>query len=180
MKKYIFLLVFLGALGSAQKVFSLPQDTLYWNADYKLDWSDFKSKPDTLSKYGAISNIVLKYHLSASEKAFNVNVLCFFIKTKSWSRFKNNDTLLLHEQGHFDIAEIFARRLRKALVKCEFNYTTIGKDVHNLFLINKTEKDKMDRLYDKETDLSRNGGMQLIWSKRIKAELEKLQAYKQK
>jgi hypothetical protein len=152
-------------------------DTIHWQTDYKLKWEDFKGKPDTPSKYGAVSNPIIRYFLSANKDSFAVKVFCFFIKSKSWSIFKNNDTLLMHEQGHFDIAELFARKLRKVFAEYKFNYRTIGKDIENLFRFNKQERIKMDTLYDKETDLSRNGKQQLLWNKKIKDELDNLKNY---
>lgn len=157
--------------------FSQTTDTIRWSPHYKLKWDDFQGKPDTPSKYGAVSNPILRYSLSASEDSFNIKVFCFFIKTRSWSIFKNSDTLLLHEQGHFDITELFARKLRKSFSEYKFNYHTVRKDVDNLFNLNKQERVKMDRLYDKETNLSRNGKKQIFWNKKINLELEKLKAF---
>lgn len=152
-------------------------DTIYWSPCYKLKWDDFKGTPDTPSKYGAVSRPGIKYYLSANEDSFNVRVICFFIKSKSWSKLKSSDTLLMHEQIHFDIAELFARKLRKAFAEYKFNYATVGKDIDKLFLLNKQERAKMDTLYDKETDFSRNRKQQLLWNKKIKPELDKLKKY---
>ena len=156
---------------------SFGQDTIYWSPSYKLKWEDFRGKPVIPSKYGAVSNPIIKYSLSANEDSYNVKVLCFFIKSRSWSQFKNSDTLLMHEQGHFDIAELFARKLKKSFAEYKFNYKTVGKDIDSLFLLNKQERIKLDNLYDKETNLSRNGKMQLIWNNKIKAELDKHKKY---
>ena len=153
------------------------QDSIYWSPFYKLKWEDFQGIPDSQSKYGAISNPVIKYTLSANEDSFRVKVYCFFIKSKSWSKFKRSDTLLMHEQGHFNIAELFARRLRKTLAVYKFNYRSVGKDIDKLFLLNKYERLQMDNLYDKETKFSQNGKGQLLWNQKIRIELAKLKKY---
>ncbi len=152
-------------------------DTIFWSNNYKLVWSDFQGIPDTPSKYGAVSNPIIKYHLSSNEDSFKVKVICFFIKSSSWSKFKNSDTLLMHEQGHFDISEIFARKLRKEFAEYKFNYRTVGHDIDKLFRINKQQCLEMDSLYDKETNLSRYGKQQIIWQNKIKLELDKLQKF---
>ena len=156
---------------------TIAQDTIYWQPSYKLKWEDFQGIPDSSSKDGAISRPVIKYHLSANEDSFNVKVICFFIKSKSWSKFKKNDTLLLHEQGHFDIAELFARKLRKAFAEYKFNAQTVGKDIDNLFIFNRQERTEMDMLYDKETNHSQNTQQQILWNKKIKAKLDSFQKY---
>jgi len=153
------------------------QDTIYWQPNYKLTWEDFQGPPDTISKYRAVSNSGIKYHLSTKEGSFSTKVSCYFIKTKSWARIKNSDILLAHEQGHFDIAELFARKLRKAFAEYKFNHQTASSDFNFLFNTNQSEKDKVDTLYDKETNLSQNRDQQLLWNKKIKIELNKLQKY---
>jgi predicted secreted Zn-dependent protease len=115
--------------------------------------------------------------LSTNEGSFSTKVSCYFIKTKSWARIKNSDILLAHEQGHFDIAELFARKLRKAFAEYKFNHQTVSSDFNFLFNTNQSERDKVDALYDKETNLSQNRDQQLLWNKKIKIELDKLQKY---
>jgi hypothetical protein len=153
------------------------QDTIYWQPDYKLTWEDFQGSPDTISKYRAISNSGIKYHLSINEGSFSTKVSCYFIKTKSWARIKNSDILLAHEQGHFDIAELFARKLRKAFAGYKFNHQTVSSDFNFLFNTNEFERDKVDALYDKETNLSQNRDQQLLWNKKIKTDLDSLKKY---
>jgi len=173
-----FLFVVIASFFSYTPSYSqVANDTIYWSPCYKLKWDDFKAKPDTLSKFGAVSNPIIKYHLVSTQKKFTINVICVFIKSKSWSIFKNSDTLLMHEQGHFDIAELFARKLRKCFSEYKFNPVTVAKDIDQLFMINKQERAKMDSLYDKSTNLSRNGKQQMVWNELIKIELNKLKNF---
>lgn len=156
---------------------SFAQDTIYWQPNYKLKWQDFQGIPDSSSKDGAISYPVIRYHLSANEDSFNVKVICFFIRSKSWSKFKKNDTLLMHEQGHFDIAELFARKLRKTFSEYKFNRQTVGKDIDKIFLLNRQQRTETDMLYDKETNHSQNTRQQVLWIKKIKTELDSLKDF---
>ena len=151
---------------------SFGQDTIYWSPSYKLKWEDFQGKPVIPSKYGAVSNPIIKYSLSANEDSYNVKVLCFFIKSRSWSQFKNSDTLLMHEQGHFDIAEIFARKLNKSIGEYQFNKNTFQKDLDAIYKSVVDEKEKYQQQYDDETDYSRNKSKQEEWFKKIESELK--------
>ena len=83
----------------------------------------------------------------------------------------------MHEQGHFNIAELFARKLRKAYAVYKFNVQTVGKDIDKLFILNKLERTEMDMEYDKETNFSRNRKEQLLWNKKIEIELNNLTKY---
>lgn len=171
MKKIIIFFAFLTFAS-----FSYSQDTIYWSPSYKLKWDDFQGKVDSNSQFGAISYPGIKYFLSANEDSFNTKVVCFFLKSKSWVRVISV-TGLIHEQGHFDIAELFARKLRKSFTEYKFNYKIVKKDIDSLFLLNKQERAKIDKLYDKETDFSRNKKQQAFWNNKIKNELDKLKKY---
>jgi hypothetical protein len=153
------------------------QDTLHWSADRHLTWDDFQGKPESNTRFGAITNAVVRYSLTANDDSFQARVICFFKKSSSWSKYKQDEALLSHEQGHFDIAELFARKLRKAISQYSFNYSTVGSDIEKLFVNVKKERARMDSLYDKETNLSMNIEQQRLWSKKIRAALKQLDKY---
>jgi hypothetical protein len=155
---------------------SFAQDTIYWKADYKLRWEDFQGKADSNSQFGATSNPHIRYKLSANEDSFSVNVFCFFLKSKSWTKLRS-DTLLIHEQGHFDIAELFARKLRKKFSEYKFRSQFVRTDIDSIFLVNNKERHEMDLLYDKETDFSRNRKKQIIWGEKLKIEMDNFQEF---
>ncbi|MBS1736099.1 MAG: DUF922 domain-containing protein [Bacteroidetes bacterium] len=156
---------------------SFAQDTIHWRPGYKLKWEDFQGKPDSNSPYKAISTPAISYNLSVNEKKISYKVSCHFYKIKSWTK-SDNQELLMHEQGHFDIAELFARKLRKKFAEYKFSSATISYDFREIYNKVVEEKDKMDSLYDKETNLSRNKQKQIYWNKKISSELKKLEAYK--
>ncbi|MET0466543.1 MAG: DUF922 domain-containing protein [Chitinophagaceae bacterium] len=156
---------------------AIAQDTIHWRPDYKLKWDDFQGTPDSTSKYQAISTPTLSYTLAYDEKGLTCSIYCFFKKKKSWV-IKKNSFLLIHEQGHFNIAEIFAREFRKRITQYRFNYSSVENDVEKIFQQIVQEKRYYDLLYDNETNLSRNNSAQLDWSKKIEIQLKQLDAFK--
>ena len=94
-----------------------------------------------------------------------------FQKPRSWGRSKT-DYILNHEQGHFDIAEIFARKLNKKMSEYQFNKTTYKNDLKNIYDGITTEKEVFQDQYDKETDHSRKKEQQAEWLKKIEKMLE--------
>ncbi|MBK7883872.1 MAG: DUF922 domain-containing protein [Chitinophagaceae bacterium] len=153
------------------KAFS--QDTIHWSPCYKLKWEDFQGTPDTTSKFKAVSAASINYTLTNDEKSFSYNVICVFYKKKSWSKSKSGN-LLRHEQGHFDLAELFARKLRQAFKNYKFNNpATIQNDFKQIAKDIRSERDKVNTMYDKETNFSINKEKQVYWSKRIAKELLK-------
>ena len=69
-----------------------------------------------------VLNIIL------TEKGFAIRFNAGFQKQDHGDEHKT-DYILRHEQGHFDIAEIFARKLNKKMSEYKFNKTTYQKDL---------------------------------------------------
>ena len=98
-------------------------------------------------------------------------VTCNFSKQKSWGLLKT-DYILAHEQGHFDITEIAARRLHGALIQYEFKADRYKQDINALYRIIVKDKENMQAEYDHITDHSRNRRLQREWQEKIKMMLE--------
>jgi len=105
----------------------LESDTIYWSPSSKLTWSDFRAKNFDSSVYKRFDT--LKCHIDTyskvgitfsfkfeNKKPFFI-VSAVFIRSGSWSSVDDEPETLLHEQGHFDMAEIYSRRLRDEMLK---------------------------------------------------------------
>ena len=167
--RFAILLIFLYAISYT----SHAQDTIYWLSKRKLTWTDFRGVPEGVSGPQAMTMSGISYGTSYGEKSFSYQVKCYFLSKTSWTR-SDSLTLLNHEQGHFDISELFARKLRKAFSEYSFNYLTAGEDLRKIYVDILQARNEMNNLYDKETDFSRDKKQQQIWSGRLKSELDKL------
>jgi hypothetical protein len=148
-----------------------------WNASRKLTWPDFKSRPDNNSVNAALtsSKIIFNYGYG-SDKGFTFTISCVFDKNSSWGKIKT-DYILSHEQGHFDIAEIYARKLNKALKAYAFNAKTVAKEVPALYQKIMKEEGEFQNQYDSETNFSRDKEQQAIWLAKIQHQLDELNEY---
>lgn len=93
-------------------------DLLCWNKTYKLNWSDFTGEPvpGILSQSGRAATVVsslLFYSYSPTGRIEDYFVHVYFERSRSWYRDTSN-MVLRHEQIHFDIYELYARKLRHA------------------------------------------------------------------
>lgn len=174
MIKLTFILLFISIQVSVAQDIELP-----WKASEKLTWDDFKATPDMDHPYAAITYSGMSYGFSADivneEIYVNYKVNCFFVANKSWvkRRYLTDQELLLHEQLHFDITELFARKFRKKLGEMTFtkNVKAEIKAVYNRIT---KEKISTQKRYDLETDHSKNELSQKKWQLKIKNELQKL------
>ena len=99
-----------------------------------------------------------------------------FDPSKSWGRVKN-DYILSHEQAHFDIAEIHARLLNKALQNYKFIAKTAKNDIGEIYQQVMDEHHAMQEQYDEETNYSRNETQQKEWQRKITDQLNSLESF---
>ncbi|MAQ74940.1 MAG: hypothetical protein CL613_01250 [Aquimarina sp.] len=137
----------------------------------KLDWADFRGKPDLNSKFDSAVNTGITYQWSYSkdqgdiELKFEVDSFCY--PALSWvKKGQATDYLLAHEQLHFDISEVHARMMRKRLK--EYNPgKNIRKDLNQMYKLVERMRVNMQERYDEETNHSRNKEAQKKWEKKI-------------
>lgn len=142
-----------------------------WTPERKLRWADFSGTAPARPPYSAYTYVMNAYDVNTTSDSVFVNVTCRFQNNKSWRL--NRDTseyLLNHEQGHFDLCEVHARKFRMYVFKWNHKedlsaYLSSNFQVVNNALI------QMHKTYDKETDHSRNKAQQQRWDKKIQAML---------
>jgi len=154
----------------------LDDDFIKWQETRKLTWEDFKADPLKLGNTAAMTTTHLGFSYNVSNGTVTYKIDCRFEKNKSWGLVKN-DWILKHEQGHFDIAEIFARKLNKLITEYQFNRTSFQKDLDVLYKSVVDEKEKFQQQYDDETDYSRNKTNQEEWFKKIESELKQSKSW---
>jgi hypothetical protein len=154
-------------------------DTIYWSSCYKLKVEDFKGQLDSTSEFDAISSIKIDYDITQQSfgKITGLKAFCFF--KKSESKAKNMDsTLLTHEQIHFNIAELYTRKLRKNFSEYLKLKKSLSLDEAQTIYFNiKNEYKKITEQYDLETDYSKNRIFQKKWTSMINTKLLLLKQY---
>lgn len=155
------------------------QKSLPWTKDFRLQWSNFKGQipPDRVAVATTASGISYEYSASMlfNEVTVDYTVTAFFYPKESW--YKPNlcdDATLAHEQLHFDITEMFARRMRKKMANTTFS-SNVKQEVKAIYNQILKELDNMQQRYDWETDYSRNRQGQQRWNTYITQALELLE-----
>jgi predicted secreted Zn-dependent protease len=168
-------LVFIGLNSFAQST-----DTIYWNANRKLTWEDFKGRPDKTTNLLAMTQAGIGYEVACKNGELKLKIYCYFNVTKSWTKETNSEDLLRHEQVHFDITELYTRKLRKRLSElsdpCGKDIKELDKAYTNIF---KACADRQDA-YDRESEHSLNDEQQKMWEAKIASELKALEKFASK
>ncbi|MGB5821164.1 MAG: DUF922 domain-containing protein [Saonia sp.] len=152
-------------------------DTILWNAEQKLSWKDFKADPPKGGPAAAVTASGITYQFSSTLKgneiALDFKVSTFFYPNKSWYKPELCDTVVLgHEQLHFDISELFARKMRKRLGETKFS-KQIKAEVRAIYKKILRELSDFQNRYDTETNFSRNREQQFLWNKKVQEALRK-------
>ena len=100
----------------------VKDDFILWQENKKLKIQDFKAdNKDTIKVnrqqfLGAISAIRIEYSSFQRNKNSvpDFSIKTYFHPTESWMLLKN-DYVLQHEQIHFDLTELYARKMRKSV-----------------------------------------------------------------
>lgn len=152
-----------------------------WSPDRKLTWDDFKGKPAFNQDTNIAARTSARFGIRIDTlyaSGLSVVVTNEFICRQSSVRpEKRTSALLAHEQLHFDLCEIYARRLRKQLANTPLTLANVNKVSTDAFLeVYKTYKERQ-WAYDEETSHGLEPQAQERWKKTIAKELAALSAY---
>lgn len=159
-----------------KKLASADEETIAWRLDRRLGWDDFLCAPQRQGDAVASTSTSLGISYQVKNGEFKYSITCNFSKRKSWGLLKT-DYILAHEQAHFDITELHARKLYEALYNYEFNADTFKKDIADIYQRIVKEKEDMQNAYDGETDHSRRKAIQYQWLEKIDTMLQETEVF---
>lgn len=167
-------------LGFYSTAFTQPKDCkdcIVWRADRPLTWSDFKGRPSASSPNKAMTDSGISIAFNCDGGIPEVILGCYFKPGTSWTKTTDSDRLLAHEQLHFDITELFTRKLRKQLAQLGTDCQLIHKEIGRLYDRNYEAYAAFQAKYDKETRHSILEDEQLRWEKLVADELRSLEEF---
>lgn len=154
---------------------------IFWSNRYQLKGSDFQAAPDEERKVAALSSLGLPYSsVSDGEGAMTIYIQTCFTKISSWSKKEQqNNVLLQHEQLHFDVAELYRRKIIKKILETNFFKENCEEKLKEIITkIRTNEYRKSQDKYDRETNYSRVFKKQIDWNKYIEQELKNYEDYR--
>lgn len=152
-------------------------DMILWTSHTQITWSDFQGVPPNekgLKLAVSSVKIVVEGVEYYEGETPNYVVMSYFNKKRSWS-VTTSEKSLLHERLHFDITEIYSRKIRRTIK----NLKDEGEKDENVYKeayrkLLKDHGEAQDR-YDKEVYF--NKVKQQEWVDNFHKELEELKDY---
>jgi hypothetical protein len=151
-----------------------------WQQHQPLTWNDFKGRPRrNTGEPSAVTDTGFRAQLECRADALDIRVAAEFYPNSSWVKIpRKSIELLHHEQGHFDLTELYARKMRKAIrdskLGCEAE--AAGKKI--LAQLDR-EWEKAEKQYDAATSDGTDPVQQKEASEKIAQELAELSRFNQ-
>lgn len=147
-----------------------------WSENKPLQWSDFKGSPATTEGWAATSSTGISQSYHARSDGFinkdAIVVKAHFYPEYSWVRHNQKSRHLLgHEQTHFDITEVYARRLAKRIQETTFTSNAL-EEIKVLYQEIEKERVATQTLFDEESEHSINHTKEIQWELKVKRWLE--------
>jgi hypothetical protein len=151
---------------------------IFWDENNSLDWNLFLVKRTAVDNHAAQSNIGISSSCEYNNKGGKVTIRATFNRSNSWVRHDCiTDYILNHEQRHFDISELFARRFRKELSEAKLTATNFNAKYKAIYNSIVAQHNDYQDLYDLQSEHSIDEEGQTQWNNKIDNELAELNDY---
>ena len=141
-----------------------------WSARRRLAWSDFQGSPPSEGSEGAKTSYTLYSGWKCRGDVFESRVIAGFRPRQSWVKaIVLNDSaqrrsILRHEQTHFDLVEVHARRMRSAFRDLAHPCTLSDTELSAMAERFSQEEKAEQRRYDDETNHGLLADKQAGWN----------------
>lgn len=171
MKKDVVILMFLSLLSVGYSSFAQSKYQLEWSNSKRIDFDDFKrpyadrntEKELGAGKHWALEGYIntgIRFEAEQNGHLTTYHVFAYMEPNKSWIKDKSDSLTLAHEIAHFDITEVYARKLRKELSTIK-NIKYARKRYQVIFRELEIEQHRFDK------DHKREQGVTIEWQDKI-------------
>ncbi len=173
-------ILFFFQLQAQESTNHINDSIINWSTNQSLSWDDFNGELEPTFYAAAMTTTSIDIlpkdvmvdendKIQGSEK---LTCVARFHRNHSWTN-SNNQDMLDHEQLHFDIAEIFARKLRK-----KFDELKSVKEARFTVYLEASQSNlkkcrRFQMQYDKLTNHGRDLETNKKWQQMIRSELAK-------
>jgi hypothetical protein len=146
-----------------------------WKQHNKLSWNDFRGPVLAENdESAAATHCGIGFKVTVSEVTGKAEIVVYnaFYANKSWVKSDAKiATILNHEQGHFDLCEIYTRKLRDRVSQLNPALSDLKQVLYNMFTEVNSEYEDRQQSYEFETTHGVNIQQQKKWQALILNEL---------
>lgn len=152
---------------------------IIWNEGQPITWNDYTLLSDSESRSGSYALTAVTHSIRGGIENGkpNFQVFVLFKKEDSWTSDNTDMALFAHEKLHFDIAELYGRKLRKQIEAMGNQGETDLKVYRKRIKLLLNEFNRKSQEYDRETKHGESVSKQIEWKEFILFELNRLNEY---
>ncbi len=147
-----------------------------WSEHNKLSWDDFRGPVDAIvDECAAATHCGIGFSTTNTCPGAKPTIKVYnnFYINKSWVRADAKmPQILEHEQGHFDLCEIYTRKLRERMNGFDTNTANMKQALMNIYNEISEEYEARQQAYERETTHGTNIPEQKKWVDIISHELQ--------
>jgi hypothetical protein len=155
-----------------------PANRIVWKENQVLNWDNFKGKAPNSSSLVAETNSGIHFGYTCSGETMDWNIYAYFDQELSWRKPNASKSILMHEKLHFDISELYARKLRKRLHLLKHPCSLEKVELQKIFNEVVADHKQRQKKYDLETKHSLDSIRQIQWNSWVEQELSYLDKFK--
>jgi hypothetical protein len=162
---------------------SVPAGALPWSATRRLAWSDFRARPPAGRAEAAVTATSLIWGFHCTGELFTFQTVAMFLPDRSWVdpavsiQLGSGMATLRHEQTHFDLTEVFARRMRQFFRALSHPCDKTTEQLTEFGDRFARDESNAQRQYDEATANGRAVAAQSRWDNDVEHWLQTLAAY---
>ena len=146
-----------------------------WKDHSQLSWEDFRGPVRTTNEEAAAAtHCGIGFRTSQSPTTGKPEILVYntFYINKSWVRPDARiPDILVHEQGHFDLCEVYTRKLKQRMSNVNFASSDLKFALMSIYNEISNEYESRQQAYEDETSHGTNLPEQKKWCRAIAGEL---------
>jgi hypothetical protein len=157
----------------------VPDQEFSWSEKRKLTWDDFKGPAGNEFGEWAAAATFCGFGFEAASSGHNTEVKIFnqFQPSRSWVKHEHKcDAILAHEQCHFDICELFTRKL-KMKMEAQRLSGNVSQHLNSIYESVRNEYMAFQDQYESETNHGLIEDAQKQWQNIVADELMKTSGY---
>lgn len=160
------------------------QDTVFYDINRPLSWSDFLEKPSRTSGYNATIFTSLAMEgapfMEDGVLIFPIEIKVYMLPESSWAKNQGkSDYALNHEQRHFDVTRVVGNRLISRLKGLQVNPENYEAAVNDAYFDSYREMNRLQEIYDARTRHGLDKDAQSRWNtiidQALKGEMEEIE-----
>lgn len=172
---FIFGIIGLLVLGPIE-----DEPKIVWADTLTFNWTLFKAAVPANKEFHARTDWGIDCSAAVMRGNLVITLTAVMYPNASWIKpTKKSEELLIHEKLHFDIAEVYARKIRQAFEDSALNKTDVDVWIKGIYRKIFEDCRNAQKQFDEDTNHSIVKAEQIKWFKKVNDALEQLDRWKQ-